>query len=81
MNPVEQRLAEIIRESGPLSCARFMETALYLPEAGYYERQREIGRQGDFYTSVSVGEVFGQLLAFAIARRLNPFPGPLRIVE
>jgi len=69
-------LAEIIRrkiaEHGVLSFARFMELALYCPNSGYYEVKKDsAGRHGDFYTSVSVGEVFGQLLAFQFAEWLE----------
>lgn len=54
--------------AGAISFARFMEIALYTPEVGYYARpDRPIGRAGDFYTSVSVGPVFGFLLAHRIA--------------
>ena len=53
------------RAAGVLSLARFMELALYHPEHGYYvQPERSIGRAGDFYTSVSVGPVFGELLAW-----------------
>jgi SAM-dependent MidA family methyltransferase len=53
-----------IERQGALSFARFMELALYHPQWGYYERQPHvIGRQGDYYTSVSVGSLFGELLA------------------
>src|SRR5437879_6528961 len=45
-----------------------METALYCPNYGFYEREKDtIGRAGDFYTSVSVGPLFGELLAFQFA--------------
>ena len=45
-----------------------MEIALYHPEAGYYARAgRRSGRQGDFYTSVDAGPVFGELLAVQLA--------------
>jgi SAM-dependent MidA family methyltransferase len=41
-----------------------MRMALYEPGAGYYRQGvRRIGRGGDFYTSVSVGPLFGALLA------------------
>ena len=65
-------LPEIIRAetaaSGVLSFARFMELALYCPDSGYYETQKDnIGRRGDFYTSASTGELFGELLAFQFA--------------
>jgi len=43
---------------------RFMELALYHPEYGYYERSADvIGKEGDFYTNVSTGSLFGELLA------------------
>lgn len=60
--------AEIRAAGGVISFARFMELALYAPGLGYYERAAQVvGREGDFYTSVSVGPVFGELLAFQFA--------------
>lgn len=45
-----------------------MDLALYCPDTGFYERDDDtVGRRGDFYTSVSVGPAFGELLAFQIA--------------
>jgi SAM-dependent MidA family methyltransferase len=56
-------LAEIAA-TGPLTFARFMDLALYDPEVGYYASGRaKIGRHGDFFTNVSVGPVFGRILA------------------
>jgi len=53
-----------IRREGPLPFARFMEQALYHPGHGYYSSGRcAIGRRGDYFTSVSVGPLFGRLLA------------------
>jgi len=69
-SPAAEIRAEI-EQDGPISFARFMEKALYAPGSGYYERPREIGRRGDFFTSVSVGPVFGALLAFQFARWLE----------
>ena len=69
---LEAILHEEIARTGPLPCARFMEVALYHPEHGYYECDRSVvGQRGDFYTSVSVGEPFGQLLAFQFAEWLD----------
>lgn len=63
-------LPQILREklaaspSGRLPFAQVMDLALYHPDHGYYGAgPRKIGRQGDFYTSVSVGPLFGKLLA------------------
>src|SRR5436305_9947060 len=53
-----------IEQRGPISFARFMQQALYHPEYGYYSSgQCVIGREGDYFSNVSVGPLFGQLLA------------------
>lgn len=81
-------LADLLRQriaaEGPLDFADFMAAALYHPEWGYYARgSGQVGRGGDFFTSVSVGPVFGGLLA----RRLLGWwedagtPGRWRIIE
>jgi SAM-dependent MidA family methyltransferase len=50
--------------SGWLSWRDAMALALYHPQAGYYSGSpRRIGRSGDFYTAVSVGPLYGQLIA------------------
>jgi SAM-dependent MidA family methyltransferase len=57
-------IRDLIRREGPISFDRFMEQALYHPEHGYYGSGRcEIGRRGDYFTSVSAGPLFGALLA------------------
>jgi SAM-dependent MidA family methyltransferase len=71
INRLALQIQEEIRRDGPISFARFMEQALYAPGLGYYERQREIGRHGDFFTSVSVGPLLGELLAFQFAQWLD----------
>jgi len=52
-----------------------MQRALYHPKHGYYSSGRcVIGRKGDYFTNVSVGPLFGQLLAaqfFEIWERLG----------
>src|SRR3954467_670021 len=45
-----------------------MDLALYHPETGYYARAAQrSGRSGDFFTSVDVGPVFGELLEVQFA--------------
>jgi SAM-dependent MidA family methyltransferase len=57
-------MRQTIRAQGPQSFAWFMQQALYHPEHGYYASGRcAIGRAGDYFTNVSVGPVFGHLLA------------------
>ena len=65
-------LTELIRQSirahGPVSFAVFMQQALYHPKHGYYSSGRcAIGRKGDYFTNVSVGPLFGELLAVQFA--------------
>src|SRR5471032_1624658 len=85
MKPLPQIIRSEISARGILPFARFMELALYCPEYGYYEQQRDtVGRRGDFITSVSTGELFGQLLAFQFANWLEELRTAnceLRIVE
>ena len=45
---------------------------MYCPDCGYYEKEKDIvGQRGDFYTSVSTGSLFGELLAFQFAEWLD----------
>lgn len=72
-------LDEIIRAEialqGIIPFQRFMELALYCPEYGFYERESDtVGKAGDFQTSVSVGPLFGSLLAFQFAEWLETLP-------
>src|SRR5437867_10403159 len=63
-----QFIRETIRARGPQSFAWFMQQALYHSKHGYYSSGRcAIGRRGDYFTNVSVGPVFGQLLAAQFA--------------
>jgi SAM-dependent MidA family methyltransferase len=57
-------IRQAIRQTGPVTFEWFMEQALYHPEFGYYSSGRcAIGRRGDYFTNVSVGPLFGRLLA------------------
>lgn len=47
---------------------RFMALALYCPGSGYYEQKPDNpGPRGDYFTSVHVGPLFAELLAFQLA--------------
>jgi SAM-dependent MidA family methyltransferase len=85
---VNPQLVDLIRETirarGSVPFAWFMEQALYHPEHGYYSSGRAaIGRSGDYFTNVSVGPLFGQLLTaqfVEIWERLGK-PDEFEIVE
>jgi SAM-dependent MidA family methyltransferase len=60
---------EIEAHGGRITFAWFMELALYHPQYGYYTSGGErIGKQGDYFTSVSVGPLFGKMLARQFVR-------------
>lgn len=72
MPPAREIIRREVAACGPIPFARFMELALYCPESGYYEQiTNSPGRAGDFFTSVSVGPLFGELLGFQFARWLG----------
>jgi SAM-dependent MidA family methyltransferase len=63
-----ESLIDVVRERGPMTVAAFMDLALYHPGFGYYARApKRSGRAGDFFTSVDVGALFGELLEIQIA--------------
>jgi len=81
-------LTELIRSEiaagGMMPFRRFMELALYHPEHGYYASgHARIGRCGDFFTNVSVGPLFGRLLARQIAEMWRALgePGNFTVIE
>ncbi len=77
MNELARKIISEIGRLGALPLARFMELALYCPVYGYYESDLDsIGRAGDYYTSVSVGSLFGELLGLQFAQWLEQLPTP-----
>src|SRR5436305_7988993 len=79
MNDIRRIIEEEVVRMGSISFARFMELALYCPNFGYYEQMDESpGQKGDFFTSVSVGSQFGELLASQFASWLDEVPAKQR---
>ena len=81
-SPGNRGLLDYIRQQiathGPVSFKWFMQQALYHPKLGYYGADRaRIGRQGDFYTSVSVGRLFGELIAKQIEQMWERMNRPM----
>jgi SAM-dependent MidA family methyltransferase len=77
-------ISEKIASSGPISFPDYMSLALYHPDYGYYAKDLgQVGREGDFFTSVSVGPLFGRILAhrFVAWWNKNSCPSPWRIIE
>src|SRR4051794_7784254 len=69
-------LTTLVRERGPMTVAAFTELALYHPLHGYYSTSRQrSGAAGDFFTSVDVGPLFGEMVAVQIAEAWTRLKG------
>jgi SAM-dependent MidA family methyltransferase len=82
--PLFVALREEITQRGPIHFRDYMERALYDPEHGFYGSGRaRVGRSGDFFTNVSVGPLFGRLLARQFAEMWAKLgsPADFAIVE
>ena len=81
---LEAELRARIATRGPIGFDEFMAAALYDPRHGYYAAENSrTGKRGDYFTSVSVGPVFGKLLAaqFLQMRSLLGDPVGFTLVE
>ena len=80
-----EKISAEITQNGAIPFSDFMARCLYDPELGYYSRPKAttVSKDGDFMTSVSVGPVFGQLLARRIEHfwKMNGAPAEFSIFE
>jgi len=60
------RLADRIRENGPIPVSDYVDVALYDADHGFYMAGGRAGRAGDFLTAPEVGWLFGAVMARAI---------------
>jgi len=75
-SPLTPLLLQRIRDTGPLTVAEFVDAALYHETLGYYARAgQRSGREGDFFTSVDLGPLFGELLAIQFAEMRETLSG------
>lgn len=78
-----RRLADRIREQGPLPFDEFMQAALYDPDEGYFASgPLRSAREGDFLTSPEVSPLFGVTLArFVEAEAARIGADPVTVVD
>ena len=63
-SPLLSLILDRIHDHGPMTVREFVDQALYHEPLGYYaSAQQRSGRGGDFFTSVDLGPMFGELLA------------------
>jgi SAM-dependent MidA family methyltransferase len=64
---LSQILADVIRQSGPITFADFMRLALYHPTYGYYvgggQGREPVGWEGDYFTSGDLHPLWGESIA------------------
>jgi SAM-dependent MidA family methyltransferase len=83
VNPLAARLRERIAATGPIDFARFMESALYDPEDGFYARGARLGARGAFTTAPIAAPFLARALAAelrAVWDRLGR-PDPFTVAE
>ena len=89
MNELELAMRQRILESGPITFADFMDTALYSPLGGYYTRladsseTADSGGPADYFTSPMAHPAFGALIAVQVRdmwRRMAE-PAEFTVVE
>jgi len=74
INALEEKIIKSIQEqkNNRITFYDFMKTTLYEPNLGYYTKDRtKIGKAADFYTSSSVGPVFGKTIANTFVELLS----------
>lgn len=83
MNELADKLAEHIKETGPMTVADFMAACLYDPEHGYYATRPSIGGDGaDFLTAPEASQMFGELIGLWCAHEWDVLGKPaLNIIE
>lgn len=69
----EKIITEITQSANQaISFHQFMDMCLYHSEVGYYVNRRlKIGKDGDFYTSSSIGSIMGEMLASYFAKTIK----------
>ncbi len=67
-----------------ITFAEYMDLALYHPEYGYYsQKATNLGKEGDFFTSVHLGTDFGEMLAIQFFQmwEILDQPVPFSLIE
>lgn len=83
MNRLGEKIAGLIRATGPISVADYMATCLFDPEDGYYTTREPFGVAGDFITAPEVSQMFGELVAIWLVQawRAGGSPAPVTLAE
>lgn len=65
-----------------ITYADFIEAALYHPKHGYYVKETvKIGREGDFYTTSNVSDIYGRMLSKWYQKQVTELGLPATVCE
>jgi NADH dehydrogenase [ubiquinone] 1 alpha subcomplex assembly factor 7 len=83
VNSLAQRIARMIRVTGPLPVSAFMTLALHDPQSGFYASREAIGARGAFITAPEISQIFGELLGLWCGQLWNDqgCPEKPRLIE
>ncbi|MEQ9260505.1 MAG: SAM-dependent methyltransferase [Roseovarius sp.] len=83
MTPLAHLLAGQIAQTGPITLADYMQTALLHPQYGYYATRDPLGAAGDFTTAPEISQMFGELVGLCLAQAWldQGAPAPFALVE
>jgi NADH dehydrogenase [ubiquinone] 1 alpha subcomplex assembly factor 7 len=76
-NPIEALARRIIAAQGPISLAALMRLANTALPDSYYQANQPFGPAGDFVTAPEISQMFGELLALALADHWQQLGAPL----
>lgn len=81
MSDLKSRLTAMIRASGPLSVATYMDLCLHDRRRGYYATRPGLGE--DFITAPEISQIFGELIGLWLAHEWQALgsPAQLTLVE
>ncbi len=68
---IKEKIIQNIKRNGSISLENFMEMALFDKNYGYYNKNKIIGKKGDFVTSSEINQIFSELLLINIHDQWN----------
>jgi len=77
MTRLGERIAALIRATGPISVADYMALCLFDPDDGYYTTREPFGAKGDFVTAPEISQMFGELVAVWLVQAWQAAGEPL----
>lgn len=75
-----ERIAELIRQEGPLTTPQYVQICLHDPADGYYAVRPRLGPQGDFITAPQVSQIFGELIGLWAVQVWIDLGAPARVI-